>query len=97
MGGRGERGVVRGAARPAPPERATVALVALIGAQLGQTLALRRTPLVAAAALASTAASALAVQTPGVSTFFGSTPLWPHGWATALASATAATLASVVI
>ncbi|WP_407074796.1 cation transporting ATPase C-terminal domain-containing protein [Saccharopolyspora sp. SCSIO 74807] len=90
--------MVRGAARPAPPERATVALVALIGAQLGQTLALRgRTPLVAAAALASTAALALAVQTPGVSTFFGSTPLWPHGWATALASATAATLASVVI
>lgn len=62
----------------------TVALVGLVGAQLGQTvLAGGRSPAVLGASAASAAALALVVQTPGVSQFFGCTPLGPVGWATA--------------
>jgi cation-transporting P-type ATPase I len=73
----------------------TVALVALVGAQLGQTLVVRgRTPLVVVCSLASLGALAAVVQIPGVSQFFGSTPLWPHGWAIALSASAAATVVS---
>ncbi|WP_182544170.1 cation-translocating P-type ATPase [Halosaccharopolyspora lacisalsi] len=75
----------------------TVALVALIGAQLGQTMAIRgRTPLVVGCSLASVAALVTIVQVPGLSHFFGCTPLWPHGWAAALGASTAATVVSLV-
>lgn len=57
----------------------TVGLVALVGRQLGQTLAAGRNPTVAATGLLSAAALAAIVQTPGVSHFFGSTLLGP--WA----------------
>ncbi|MDR7304122.1 cation-translocating P-type ATPase [Haloactinomyces albus] len=74
----------------------TVALVALISAQLGQTLVIRgRTPLVIGCALASVAALVAVVQTPGLSQFFGCTPMWPHGWGIALGATTAATLVSL--
>ncbi len=75
----------------------TVALVALIGAQLGQTMAIRgRTPLVVGCSLASVAALVTIVQLPGLSHFFGCTPLWPHGWAAALGASAAATAVSLV-
>lgn len=77
----------------------TVALVSLVGSQLGQTLAAGwRNPLVVASTAASGAALAAVVQTPGVSHFFGCRPLGPIAWgigATATAgSAVAAPLVS---
>ncbi|MEJ2856342.1 MULTISPECIES: cation-translocating P-type ATPase [unclassified Saccharothrix] len=69
----------------------TVALAALVGTQLGQTLitgGLDRSVL--AASLGSAAALGAVIQTPGVSQFFGCTPLGPIGWGIALSSATAA-------
>jgi len=76
----------------------TVALVTLVGAQLGQTLVVRgRTPLVVTGSLASLAALAAVVQTPGLSQFFGSTPLWPHGWVIALGASAAATGVSFIL
>ncbi|WP_189857633.1 HAD-IC family P-type ATPase [Streptomyces poonensis] len=76
----------------------TVALVALVGAQLGQTLLVGgRSPAVAASAAGSLAALAAIVQTPGISQFFGCTPLGPVGWATALGAAAAATAGSLLL
>jgi len=73
----------------------TTALVGLVGAQLGQTLvAGRRSPLVVAASVGSAAALALVIQTPGVSHFFGCTPLGPIGWGIGLGSAAAVSLAA---
>jgi cation-transporting P-type ATPase I len=86
-------------ARPAslPGQTSTTALVALVGAQLGQTLAVRgRTPLVAGAVVGSGAVLALIVQVPGVSHFFGCRPLLPHQWTIALGSAGATTLAALL-
>lgn len=70
----------------------TVALVALVGGQLGQTLATcRRDPTVLAAALGSALALGVAVQTPVLSQLMGCTPLGPVGWGIGLAGAAAAT------
>jgi magnesium-transporting ATPase (P-type) len=75
----------------------TVALVALVGTQLGQTLVVGwRDPVVLAAGLGSAAALAVIVQTPGVSGLFGCRPLGPLGWAQALTSAGLATTGSIV-
>jgi len=71
----------------------TVALVGIVGAQLGQTLAAGwHSPLVVAASLASVAALAAVIQTPGVSHFFGCRPLGPVGWGIAFSAAAAAGL-----
>ncbi|WP_030238009.1 cation-translocating P-type ATPase [Streptomyces sp. NRRL S-455] len=60
----------------------TMALCGVVGAQLVQTLSgRRRSPLVWATALGSAAVLAALVQTPGVSHFFGCTPLGPVAWA----------------
>jgi cation-transporting ATPase I len=86
-------------ARPlaTPGQASTTGLVALVGAQLGQTLAVRgRTPLVVAAGAGSLAALAGVVQVPGVSHFFGCRPLLPHQWAIGLGSAAAATAVAVL-
>jgi len=86
-------------ARPVslPGQRSTTALVALVGAQLGQTIAVRgRTPLVVGAVLGSGALLATIVQVPGVSRFFGCRPLLPHQWGLALGSAGAATIAALL-
>ena len=76
----------------------TVALAALVGTQLGQTLVTggldRR---VLAASLGSAAALAAVIQTPGVSTFFGCTPLGPVGWGIATGATTTATALSVLV
>lgn len=74
----------------------TAGLVALVSAQLVQTVAVRgRTPLVLGATLASLLALAVIVQVPGVSQVFGSQPLLPHQWFTALGTAVAAACAVV--
>lgn len=72
---------------------ATVALAALVGAQLGQTLltgGLDRNVLLAS--FGSAAVLAGVIQTPGVSGFFGCTPLGPVGWSLAAGGATAGSL-----
>lgn len=76
----------------------TVALAALVGTQLGQTLVTggldRR---VLAASLGSAAALAAVIQTPGVSGFFGCTPLGPVGWSIAAGATTTATALNALL
>ncbi|WP_285658812.1 cation-transporting P-type ATPase [Actinomycetospora sp. NBRC 106375] len=81
-----------------PARSRTVALTALVGTQLGQTIVAggARSPLVIGAGIVSAGALVAVVQTPGVSQFFGCVPLGPIAWAQAAGSATAATAASVV-
>ena len=71
----------------------TVALAAVVGTQLAQTLtsggADRQ---VLAATIGSAAILVGIIQTPGISRFFGSTPLGPVGWGVALAAIITATL-----
>ncbi len=70
----------------------TVGLLALVGTQLGQTIASGGfTRPVVITSLASSALLAAIVQTPGVSQFFGCRPLGPVGWATAIGASTVAT------
>ncbi|MEU0515014.1 cation transporting ATPase C-terminal domain-containing protein, partial [Amycolatopsis sp. NPDC006125] len=76
----------------------TVALAGLVGTQLGQTLLTggwNRSVL--ATSLGSVALLAAVIQTPGVSQFFGCTPLGPIGWGMALGSAGAATALGAVV
>lgn len=81
-----------------PARARTVALAALVATQLGQTLLIGwRSPAVLAAVAGSMAGLAAVIQTPGVSHFFGSTPLGPVGWTIALTAATAGTAASVFL
>jgi magnesium-transporting ATPase (P-type) len=79
-----------------PRRASTVALVALVTTQLGQTLLESRAPLVALTAGGSFAAMAVLISTPGVSQFLGCTPLGPFAWAQALSSATVATTAAAI-
>ncbi|SCG60680.1 HAD-IC family P-type ATPase [Micromonospora coxensis] len=73
----------------------TVALVSLVGTQLGQTvLAGGTSPAVLASTAVSLGVLAAVVQTPGVSQFFGCTPLGPVGWGIATGSALGATFAN---
>jgi cation-transporting ATPase I len=75
----------------------TMGLGALVGTQLGQTLVTgRHSPLVIATSVVSAAALFAVVETPGVSQFFGCTPLGPAGWGVVAGSSAAATLAAVV-
>ncbi|KUO19434.1 cation-translocating P-type ATPase [Streptomyces dysideae] len=60
----------------------TMALCAVVGTQLAQTLADRRgSPLVRVTAVGSAAALFVLVETPGLSHLFGCTPLGPLAWA----------------
>lgn len=69
----------------------TVAFATLVGAQLAQTAASSRgDPVVLTTALASAAITAILVQTPFISVFFGCRPLGPHEWAIAAAASLAA-------
>ncbi len=79
-------------------ERAsTVALIALVGSQLGQTIAAGGTsPGVLASGLGSAALLAAAIQTPGVSQAVGCRPVGPVGWTIGLGSSAVATGSSVV-
>lgn len=80
------------------PQRAsTVALVALIAAELGQTLLESQAPMVVLTALGSLGFVALLISIPGVSQLLGCTPLGPLGWAQGLGAATAATIAVAIL
>jgi cation-transporting P-type ATPase I len=75
----------------------TLALTALVGSQLGQTLGARgadRSVLVTS--LSSALLLAIIVQTPGLSHFFGCRPLGPIGWSVALTASAGATLGGAV-
>jgi cation-transporting P-type ATPase I len=75
------------------PQRAsTVALVALVTAQLGQTLLDSRAPLVVLTAGGSLVVMGTLISIPGVSQLLGCTPLGPLGWAQGLGSAGVATV-----
>jgi cation-transporting ATPase I len=70
----------------------TVALAALVGTQLGQTLRSGQGSRgVLATGLGSAALLAAIIQTPGLSHFFGCRPLGPVGWTTAIGASVAAT------
>ena len=74
----------------------TMALTALVGAQLGQTLLARGSDRgVVVTGLTSALLMAALVQTPGLSHFFGCRPLGPFAWATTLTASAGATAASV--
>ena len=76
----------------------TMGLAALITTQLGQTAWMgRRSPLVLATTAGSLAVLVALVQTPGVSRFFGCTPLDPLAWATVLVSAAAGTAGAEIV
>jgi H+-transporting ATPase len=79
-----------------PRRASTVALVALVATQLGQTLLDSRSPLVVGTAIGSLMMLAAAISTPGLSQLLGSTPLGPVGWAQAMTAAVVATLAAAV-
>ncbi|HYL51073.1 MAG TPA: HAD-IC family P-type ATPase, partial [Acidimicrobiia bacterium] len=80
-----------------PARARTVALAALVGAQLGQTIVIgHRSPLVLGSGVLSVGALVGIVQTPGVSQFFGCRPLGPVGWTIAASAAGAATAGAAV-
>jgi cation-transporting P-type ATPase I len=75
----------------------TVALLGLVGAQLGQTLtAGKGNTLVTVTALGSAGLLVGVVQTPGISHFFGCTPVGPVGWMQAGAASVLATGGAVI-
>ncbi|OSC42679.1 haloacid dehalogenase [Mycobacterium decipiens] len=80
-----------------PRRASTVALVALVAAQLGQTLVDSHAWLVVLTALGSLAALATLISIPVVSQLLGCTPLDPLGWAQAIGAATAATVAVAIL
>ncbi len=87
-----------GWALPLPRHASTMGLAALIATQLGQTAwAGRRSPLVLATAAGSLAVLALVVQTPGLSRFFGCTPLDPVSWLVVLGWSAAGTAGAEVV
>jgi cation-transporting ATPase I len=72
----------------------TMALCGVVGAQLTQTVTGRRhSPLVWLTVLGSAAALIAVIQTPGVSQFFGCTPLGPIAWTGVAAAIAVAALA----
>jgi cation-transporting ATPase I len=87
-----------GWALPLRRRASTMGLAALIATQLGQTAwAGRRSPLVLATAAGSLAVLVLVVQTPGLSRFFGCTPLDPLSWLVVLGWAAAGTAGAEVV
>ena len=75
----------------------TIALAALVGTQLGQTLLVGgRNPLVLATGLGSAAVLAGIIQVPGLSQFFGCTPLDPLAWLTVVGCASGATALAAI-
>ncbi|ORB75205.1 cation-translocating P-type ATPase [Mycobacterium scrofulaceum] len=75
----------------------TMGLTALVTTQLAQTLLTRRhSPLVLGTALGSAGVLVAIVQTPGVSHFFGCTPLGPVAWSGVIGATAGATVVSVL-
>ncbi len=79
-----------------PQRAATIALIALVSVELGQTLVDSHAPLVLLTAAGSFAAFAAMINTPGISQLLGCTPVGPIGWAQALGSAAVATAAVAI-
>jgi cation-transporting ATPase I len=80
------------------PAAPTVALAALVGSQLAQTVvAGGRTTGVLASSLGSVAALSFVIQHPTLSAFFGCTPLGWSGWASAATSAVIGTSAAAAL
>jgi cation-transporting ATPase I len=76
----------------------SMGLAALVGTQLAQTLvAGRHSPMVVATTVASAAVLVAVVETPGVSQFFGCTPLGPVAWGTVAVAIGAGTVAAAVL
>jgi cation-transporting P-type ATPase I len=81
-----------------PARARTIGLAALVGTQLGQTLAAGRpSPATVASVVGSGALLVVVIQTPGVSQLFGCTPLDPVGWGTAAVASAAGTGAALVL
>jgi cation-transporting P-type ATPase I len=81
-----------------PARAATMGLAAVVTTQLAQTVAAGgRSPAVLVTSVASAAALAAVINTPGVSQFFGCTPLGPAAWGIVAASSVAAAAVGVVI
>lgn len=80
-----------------PRRASTVALVALVGAELGQTLLESHAPLVVLTTVGSMTTMATLISIPAVSQLLGCTPLDPLGWAQALGTAAAATVALAAV
>ena len=75
----------------------TMGLTAVVTTQLAQTLLTRRhSPLVLGTALGSAGVLVAIVQTPGVSHFFGCTPLGPVAWSGVIGATAGATAVSVL-
>jgi magnesium-transporting ATPase (P-type) len=90
--------VLAGVTGPPLPQRAsTTALIALVGAELGQTLLESRAPLVVLTAVGSLAVMGTLISIPVVSQLLGCVPLDPVGWAQALGAAGAATVAIALL
>jgi cation-transporting P-type ATPase I len=79
-----------------PRRAATVALIALVSAQLAQTLVDSQAPLVVLTTVGSLGALAVVVTTPGLSQVFGCTPVGPLAWGQALLAAGVASSASAL-
>jgi Ca2+-transporting ATPase len=75
---------------------ATIALIGLVSTQLAQTLVDSHSPLVIATAGGSFLTLAAIISIPGVSHFFGCTPVDPLGWGQAFLATGAATTLSIV-
>ena len=87
-----------GRATGTPARARTVGLAALVGTQLGQTLATGRPSRTTVASVLGSGVLLVAViQTPGLSQLFGCTPLDPLGWGTAAVAAAAGTGAAVLL
>lgn len=87
-----------GRATGTPARARTVGLAALVGTQLGQTLAAGRpSPTTVASVLGSGALLVVVIQTPGLSQLFGCTPLDPLGWGTAAVASAAGTGAALIL
>lgn len=82
---------------PLPQRASTVALVALVGTELGQTLVESQAPLVVLTALGSLGLVGVLITTPGVSQLLGCTPLDPLGWIQGLGAAAVATVATGIL
>lgn len=80
-----------------PRRASTVSLVALVSAQLGQTLLDSHDWLVVLTAAGSLAAMGTLISIPIISQLLGCTPIGPVGWAQALGAAAAATAALAVV
>lgn len=80
-----------------PKRASTVGLVALVGAQLGQTLLESHDWLVVLTAAGSLAAMGTVISIPIVSQLLGCTPIGPLGWAQGLGAAAAATVVTGVL